>query len=129
MEVELRELIKHEDERGLLVELLRGDEIKEEIKQIYFSISKPGAVRGNHYHKRKVEWFCVVKGKVKFVVEGIQKKDRREFILDDENLVVVKVPPYIIHSLKNVGNEDVHLIVVANEMFTPNDPDTFFVKG
>jgi len=46
MNVEIRSLEKHEDERGLLLEILKGDEINESIQQIYFSTSEPGAVRG-----------------------------------------------------------------------------------
>ena len=31
--------------------------------QVFFSTTKPGFVRGNHFHRKRVERFCVLKGK------------------------------------------------------------------
>lgn len=121
-------LEKHLDERGLLFEVLRDDEIKEEMKQVYFSISKPNAIRGNHYHERKIEWFSVVKGKGKMVFEDNKSNDREELILDGENPSIIKVDPYISHALQNIADEDMYLIVIANEVFNPEDADTYFEK-
>lgn len=126
MKSEFKILEIHDDERGLLFEVLRDDEIKEEMKQVYFSISKHNAIRGNHYHKRKIEWFSVVKGKGKMIFEDNKSKKREEIILDGENPSIIKVNPHISHALQNITDEDMYLIVIANEVFNPNDADTFF---
>ena len=42
------------DERGWLFELIKS----EKAGQIFISTTKPGKVRGNHYHDTKVEKFC-----------------------------------------------------------------------
>ncbi|HUS96566.1 MAG TPA: NAD-dependent epimerase/dehydratase family protein, partial [Hyphomicrobiaceae bacterium] len=48
----------HSDERGSLFEVVK----QEEGGQVFFSTTKPGVTRGNHYHTRKMERFCVVQG-------------------------------------------------------------------
>ena len=128
MKAELKSIEKHTDERGWLVEILRDDEIQEAIKQIYFSTSKPGAIRGNHYHKRKVEWFSVVKGKAKLVLEDNESKERKELILSEDNPAIVKITPHITHAIQNIGDDEMYLIVIVNEVFNPDDADTFFVN-
>ena len=127
MKAELKNIEKHTDERGWLVEILRDDEIKEEIRQVYFSASKPGAIRGNHYHKRKVEWFSVVKGKAKLVLEDNESNKREELILSDDTPAIVKIMPNITHAIQNIGDDVMYLIVIVNEVFNPDDADTFYV--
>lgn len=126
MKSELKKLKKQTDERGWLVEILRDDEIQEAIKQIYFSTSKPNAIRGNHYHKHKVEWFSVVKGKAKLVLEDNESKEKAEVILLDDTPAIVKIPPNISHAIQNIGEDEMYLIVIVNEVFNPDKADTFY---
>ena len=55
-----KELEIHSDKRGWLVEMLKRDALKEDIKQVYVATIKPGCVRGNHYHLKRTEWFLVI---------------------------------------------------------------------
>ena len=128
MKVEIKKLEKHEDERGWLVEMLRGDQIDQEIKNIYFSISKPGAIRGNHYHKRKTEWFCTVKGKARLILGDNKSREKRELILSGDDPTTIKIPPNVTHLIENIGGDEMHLIVIVNEVFNPDDPDTLSRK-
>lgn len=128
MESGIKNIEKHTDERGWLVEILRDDEIKEEIKQVYFSTSKPGVIRGNHYHKHKIEWFSVVKGKAKLFLEDNESNKREELILSDDNPSIVKITPNIVHAIQNIGDDEMYLIVIVNEVFNPDDADTFYTK-
>lgn len=116
----------HKDERGSLFEIIRDDEIKEQIKQVYFSISKPNAIRGNHFHKRKIEWFSVVKGKGMITLKNSINHKTEKYTLSGDKPSIVKVEPGISHVIKNIGEDDMYLIVVANEVFDPLDQDTFF---
>jgi len=125
MNVNSEKLKKHEDARGYLVEIIRKDEIAEDIGQIHFSVSKPGAVRGNHYHNRKVEWFCVVKGKALLVLEDINSGEKHELVLSGADPQLVKVFPGVVHAIRNAGNNVMYLIVANNEVFNPADPDTY----
>ncbi len=40
----------------------------------------------------------------------------------------VKITPGTVHAIKNVGQGEMVLIVYANEIFDPDDPDTYYRK-
>ena len=75
--VNLREF---KDARGSLIENT-SEEIFKQTKHFFISKSKSGVIRGNHYHKRKLEWFLVIKGKAKLVSENVKTKERTEMLM------------------------------------------------
>lgn len=50
--------ISHKDERGEIIDLLE----KENVNAITYITFNKGSVRGNHYHKRTVQWCYVIRG-------------------------------------------------------------------
>ncbi len=112
------------DERGWVAEVIRREELSsKEFGQILITTAHPGVVKGNHYHTRKREWFCVIVGKGKLVLESAQ--GREEIIMGEENPVAVEVPPGVAHALVNVGDEMMYALVYVDEPYEPEDPDTF----
>ena len=51
---------------------------------------REGAVRGNHYHLRKQEWFYVTEGEVELVVEDRESKERHRLRLGQGDLAVIE---------------------------------------
>ena len=124
-QVDIRKLVVHTDERGWLVEILREKHTDGKISgQFYVTAAKPGISKGNHYHTRKTEWFCVISGKAKLVLKDLKTNKVDEIAMGDENMVVVKIPPNIAHSIKNIGKNDMMLLAFIDEEFDPDDPDT-----
>lgn len=123
MNIEITELENHLDQRGVLTEIFRENGADHTIKQVYFTISSPGAVRGNHYHLRKTEWLAVVRGSAKLVCEDPFKKTKEELMLSGDEPKAVRISPLISHAVKNVGQEDLYLIVAGSEVFDPGNPD------
>ena len=128
--IEILDLEKKSDERGWLIEVLGGDlsEGCKEFGQLHVSVAYPGKVRGNHYHTRKVEWFCVPAGKGLLLLKDRKTGEPREVLMGVNNLKTIKIEPGAIHAIKNIGEEDMVLIVYSNESFDPEDPDTFYEK-
>ncbi len=122
MKNEPKTLIKHEDARGILVELFK-DKKK---GQFYYSVTKPGKIRGNHYHTHKWEIFVVVQGKGKLVIEQIKTKNRKTHYLDEKNIKGTKIVPKHAHAIKNIGKTPMILLVYCSEIYNPKDTDTFF---
>ena len=118
------------DERGWLIEVLGGKSLDapHEFGQIHVSIAYPGKVRGNHYHTRKLEWFCVPQGKGLLLLKDLKTGKQKELLMGEDALRTVKITPSIIHAIKNIGDTDMVLIVYANESFDADDPDTFYEK-
>lgn len=116
---------KHEDERGYLFELLRNQHVENKpFGQIYFATINPNKVRGNHYHTRKTEWFFILKGKAKLALKDVGSNEQKELVLGEDNPLVVKIPPKVIHAVKNIGNDEAILVAYIDESLDLNDKDT-----
>lgn len=114
----------HTDARGQLFEIMRlagGG-------QIFFSTTKPGVIRGNHFHSRKVEWFCVVRGQAAIRIRRVGDTKVREFRVSGEKPEFISIPALHTHQIENVGSEDLLTMFWCNEIFEPGDPDTFQEK-
>ncbi len=115
-----------QDSRGKLIVFLRAKELKNakrKFGQIYFvTFAKKGAVRGNHYHKRWYEWFGIVEGRVKVVVEDIRTKKRESVILDakKDKYVRLSTGPYVAHAIQSLTNY-ASLVSYADAEWSQND--------
>jgi len=80
----------------------------------------PGMVRANHYHKKKEEWIAPTAGSVEISTLNVRTNCKEKVILDTQPKVysIVHIPPYIAHSLKNIGNGDASVVVFSK---TPED--------
>lgn len=64
MEV-LRRKVAFEDERGTITDILED----EEIDHVTIITSKKGALRGNHYHKKTVQFAYLVRGSMRILTQ------------------------------------------------------------
>lgn len=117
------------DARGSFSEFLRT----EDNGQVSINVSKPGMIKGNHWHHSKWEKFLVVSGKalVKTRRVGMDADGKpyptNEYFVSDEKHEVIDVVPGYTHSITNVSeDEDLVTVIWANEPFDPDNPDTFF---
>lgn len=113
--------VKHTDPRGTFVEIIRLNGGG----QFSFSTTLPGVTRGNHFHTRKIERFSVIKGKALIQLRKIGSEDTLDFVLDGDNPSYVDMPIWYTHNIKNIGDEDLYTNFWINEMFNPDNPDTF----
>lgn len=109
------------DERGFLAELFKIPGVG----QVFYSTSKPGATRGNHYHTRKIERFCVVEGKAKIRLRDRKTGEIKEYSVSGATPEIVDMPIHWTHNITNIGNNEMKLLVWVNEVFDPKDPDTY----
>ena len=96
--------------------------------RIILPISKPGIVKGNHWHHTKNEKFLVVKGQGLIRLRRIDSQEVLEYPVSGDKLEVVDIPVGYTHSIENVGSEDMITVMWANEAFDPDHPDTYFLK-
>jgi len=115
------------DKRGWLIERLNGVS-PQKIEQIHYSCSNSGAVRGNHYHKHRVEWLCVIRGNGRIVLEDNFTKERKEFTVSSDSPVLVKIPPNVTHAIENIADASMHLLVIADEKRSSTDSDTYPIQ-
>ena len=115
---------KNVDERGSFTELVRT----KDSGQFSVSFSKPGIIRGNHYHHTKIERFIVIKGKAKISFSSVVNDDKYSFIVDDSDIKIVTIPVGYTHNIENIGDGEMILAIWCNELFDPSHPDTYYRK-
>ena len=118
------DLEEHRDNRGVFCELVRT----KECGQVSVSTTNPNIVRGGHYHHTKMERFIVIKGKAKIEFEHVLTHKKIEFEVSGEKLQYVIIPVGYQHSINNIGNDELVLILWANELFEPERSDTYTME-
>lgn len=110
------------DSRGSFTEFFRT----EDRGQVSINISKPGIVKGNHWHHTKNEKFLVVKGNGVIRFRKIGTDEVIEYFVSGDKLEVVDIPTGYTHNIENIGTEDMVTVMWANEVFDPEKPDTWY---
>ena len=110
------------DQRGSFTEILKtlND------GQVSVNISKPGIIKGNHYHHTKNEKFIVVSGECEIKFRKIGAKEVFTYQVNGKKIQAVDIPPGYTHSIKNIGPTDSVTIMWASELFDKDNPDTYF---
>lgn len=109
------------DERGEVIKIMSANKIGWPAKDVIVASIQSGAIRGNHYHKKKEEIYVVISGKVRATLLDLKTGKRKILMFDGKKRKMLIIPPYIAHSVKNVGKETAWFIEVQNTDYTPRD--------
>ena len=115
------------DERGSFTELIHTLNSG----QVSINISKPGITKGQHWHNTKFEQFIVVKGHGLIQQRNLNDPEGKvlEWEVSGDKIEVVHMLPGYTHNIINLSDtEDLVTVMYCNEVFNPNNPDTFFEK-
>lgn len=93
--------------------------------QMFFSTTRPGVVRGNHFHTRKIEWLCVVRGDAIIRLCRVGETKWRQYRVSGREPQFITIPPLWTHQIENVGAEEMLTMFWCNEIFEAGNPDTF----
>ena len=90
------------------------------MSDVHFSSSKPGAVRGNHYHLKRREAMVVLPGaKWSFHWDEGENDTPKHREFDGRGAVLVLVSPGASHAIRNDGDEELRLIAISSEAYDP----------
>lgn len=117
-------LKKNIDHRGWLAEFIKS----KELGQIFISKTKPGVIRGNHWHHTKAEKFLVIQGEAIIRFRKIDSTNVIEYHVNGETPEVVDIPVGYTHCIENTGEDDVITLFWASEVFDPEKSDTYFLE-
>jgi dTDP-4-dehydrorhamnose 3,5-epimerase-like enzyme len=90
------------DHRGSFTEFLKTIDRG----QVSINISKPGIVKGNHWHHTKNEKFLVVSGKGIIRFRKIDENEVIEYFVSGDRLNVIDIPPGYTHNIENLGKSE-----------------------
>jgi len=113
--------VPRSDSRGTLFEVFKSIGGG----QVFFSTTRPHVIRGNHYHTRKIEKFCVLQGEATIRIRRVGSDEVIEFSVSGVAPSIVEVPIYFVHHIENTGAADLLTLFWSSEVFDPDDADTF----
>ena len=117
------------DERGSFTEFFRN----KDVGQFSINVSRPGQIKGQHWHQTKMEIFLVVSGygliqerRIGVNPETGKAYPVREFEVCGDRLRCVYMLPGYTHNIINLSDtEDLVTVIWANEIFDPEHPETY----
>ena len=113
------------DDRGRLSELAKS----KGQSQVFYSTTKPGIVRGEHFHTSKIERFCVIGGTASIKIRRLGFKEIDEYVVSHEDFSVIDMPVYCTHNIKNVGTDELFCVFWMDQIiYDGKDGDTFHLK-
>ena len=115
------EVPKYGDSRGVFVEMLKTHDSG----QFSFFTAHPGITRGGHYHHSKTEKFLVIKGEAHFRFRHIVTGEFHELKTNGDNPEIVETVPGWTHDITNTGDDEMIVMLWANEIFDREHPDTY----
>lgn len=111
------------DDRGSFTELVHTVDCG----QISINISRPGIIKGQHWHNSKWELFIVVAGHGLIQERNIHTGETVEFEVSGDKIEAVHMIPGWTHNIINLSEtENLVTVMTCNEIFNPEHPDTFF---
>ncbi|MEK8049877.1 NAD-dependent epimerase/dehydratase family protein [Ideonella sp. DXS22W] len=114
------EVPRHGDARGVFVEMLKTPDCG----QFSYFTAHPGVTRGEHYHHTKTEKFLVIKGTAHFGFRHIVTDERHGLVVEGGSGQIVETVPGWTHNISNIGQDELIVMLWANEIFDRDRPDT-----
>jgi dTDP-4-dehydrorhamnose 3,5-epimerase len=127
--VVLKPLVRHVDERGYLMEILRGDEeLFEQFGQVYVSACFGGVVKAWHCHRLQADNFCCLSGNLKVGLyddrEGSGTAGETQTVVIGElNPMLVRIPPLVWHGFMAIAGQTAVVLNVPTEVYRYDQPD------
>jgi dTDP-4-dehydrorhamnose 3,5-epimerase len=121
--VQIKELIKHTDERGFFCELIRkGDSFfSEGFGQLSYSYVNQGIIKAWHAHKFQIQWTYFLKGSAKVCLNDFRKDslthgEKMEFLCGENHpAMIYKFPPGVLHGYKCLQGPLIVVYVTSGE--------------
>jgi UDP-2-acetamido-2,6-beta-L-arabino-hexul-4-ose reductase len=126
MKIQISELSNSGDARGFsFTAPVEALEYVGRMADVHLASTKPGAVRGNHYHLKRREAIVVLPGaKWSFHWDEGDETAAQHRGFDGSRAVLVLVAPGASHAVRNEGEDLLWLIAISSEQYDPAESVT-----
>ncbi len=93
--------------------------------QCFASSTRPGVLRGSHFHRRKIERFLVASGEATIRVRRLFTDEVHAFDVRGDVPVFIDMPTLHTHDIRNTGQGELFTLFWSHEIFDPAAPDTY----
>jgi len=125
--VRILSLDNHGDQRGFSYSLqARQFAFLGSVKDVHFSATLPGHIRGNHFHRLRKE-VLVVHFEDSWTLafdqgEGTAVESRT---FSGSGTVAVEIEPFASHAVRNDGQRPLLIFAMTNGLYDPAHPDAY----
>jgi len=127
--VVIKKLVKHSDDRGSFMEILRNDDkMLKKFGQTSYTVTYPGVIKAFHYHKKQDDIWFVASGMAQVVLYDMRKKSKtyketQVIYAGEDNSVLILIPVGVAHGYRVLGTKPVTLFYHTTESYNPKKPD------
>ncbi|WFD11401.1 NAD-dependent epimerase/dehydratase family protein [Tepidibacter hydrothermalis] len=118
----LYELKEDKSEEGKSCKFIKS----KQFGQILLSTTNQRCTRGNHYHNTNTEKICVVKGRALIKLKNIDTDETIEYYLSDKKFEVIDIPVGYTHSIENLLDDELMLLIWASQIYDDKKTDTYY---
>lgn len=127
--VVIKKLIRHCDDRGFFMEVLRDDDqLLSRFGQASFSKSYPGVIKAFHYHEKQDDLWFFPSGNAQVVLfdfrdESSTKGETQVVYMGEDNPLLLLIPIGVAHGYRVLGQEPAVIMYFTTKSYDPADPD------
>jgi len=131
--IAIKNLSKHNDQRGYLMEIIRADDdFFNGFGQFYAAENLAGEARDGqwHYHRGQDDYFCCVQGEIKVALYDRRRTSKtfgklEFYVLSELKPRVLKIPRGVLHIYKTISSKPSLLINMTTRPYNTSKPDEF----
>lgn len=127
--VVVKKLVKHPDDRGFFMEILRDDDkLLKRFGQTSYTITYPKVIKAFHYHEKQDDIWFVASGMAQVVLYDMRKKSKtykqtQVIYAGEDNPVLIYIPIGVAHGYRVLGTKPVHLFYHTTKSYNSKNPD------
>ncbi|MCZ8513607.1 dTDP-4-dehydrorhamnose 3,5-epimerase family protein [Paenibacillus filicis] len=129
--VQKKQLVKHADDRGYFMELLREDDpIFGRFGQASMSASFPGVIKAFHYHKLQDDIWFFPSGYAQVVLHDMRPdsptyRQTDVYYMNEETPYLLFIPRGVAHGYRVLGTTPATIVYFTNMAYDPQQPDEY----
>ncbi len=127
--VVVKKLVRHPDERGFFMEILRDDDgLLRRFGQTSYTVSHPGVIKAFHWHKLQDDLWFIATGTGLIGLYDMRENspthgETMSLVAGEDNPLLLVIPAGVAHGYKVLGDKQLSLFYHTTESYDPSDPD------
>ncbi|TVY11822.1 dTDP-4-dehydrorhamnose 3,5-epimerase family protein [Paenibacillus cremeus] len=127
-------LVKHCDDRGFFMEILREDDVlfgqSGHFGQASISLSYPGVIKAFHYHKLQDDIWFFPNGSAQVVLHDLREHspsygETNVFYMGEGAPYLLFIPRGVAHGYRVLGAQPATIVYFTNLAYDPKQPDEY----
>ena len=127
--VVVKELVRHCDERGYLLEVLRDDDgLLSRFGQSTYTLTYPGVIKAFHWHRHQDDLWFIAQGEARVVLYDLREDSPTKGVTQviyagEHRPLLILIPAGVAHGYQVLGSKPLGLFYHTTRSYDPRDPD------